>query len=198
VNELTPEQRGALGALKASRGSCPSPETLVEYEALSPKHRARHQAHDHISICSRCQLALLHMAEPRIEKAPGLRWMLPLAAVLVIGVALTLVNRNQPSPAPSEVVRGTEIQPIAPLGTIESSPGFSWQSPARFERYRIRVFRGGTLLWQAETSVTRIAPPRDVIPISVELRWIVEGIDREGDVRMTSPPRSFTWVPRNY
>ena len=197
IEELGPEQQAAVGALKASRGACPPAETLVAYEALSAADRARHPAHDHIAVCSRCQLVLLHTEEPAVAVSSRLRWMLPLAALLVVGVALTLVNRNRMPITPIDTVRGTEIQPLAPIGSIDRSPEFSWQSPARFERYRIKVFRSGTLVWQAETTDTRIVPPRDALGGTVEFRWMVEGIDREGNVRMTSPPQSFTWIPPN-
>ena len=198
IEELGPEQRGALGALKASRGACPPPEALVAYEAMSAADRAGHPAHDHITVCSRCQLVLLHAATPAaIETGSVLRWLLPLAAILVLGVGLTLVWRaGALAPATGignvETVRGSEIQPIAPVGAVNAITEFSWQSPIQADRYRVSVTRGSDETWRGETTASRIAAPAGVFDAGIEYRWVVEAIDREGEVRMTSPPQSFT------
>ena len=197
MEELTSEQRAAIDAARASRGSCPPAETLVAYEALSAGDRARHSSHDHITICSRCQLVLLHAADPKTQTSTPIRWALPIAALLVLGVAMTMVmSRNDgASIAPPDTIRGTEIQPIAPAGSVDTLGEFTWQSPARFDRYRVTVLRNGSVVWRSETAANRVSPPKDVTPPGVELSWIVEGIDREGVVRMTSPSQSFTWIP---
>jgi hypothetical protein len=71
---------------------------------------------------------------------------------------------------------------------------FSWQSPIRAERYRVIVTRGSTVVWQAETTGLTVAPPPSgVLERDVQYEWQVEAIDREGSVRMTSPPQSFVF-----
>jgi hypothetical protein len=192
IDDLNSEQRGALDALKASRGWCPPGETLVEYEALSPAARARHSAHDHISICSRCQLVLLHTAEPQIEKPSNLRWMLPLAAITVLAVGVTLFAPNFRSNTPPDIVRGHELQALAPIGAVDSITEFSWQSPILADRYRIKVMRGSEEVWRGESRSRRIEAPAGAFDANIEYRWTVEALDREGDVRMTSPPQTFT------
>ena len=47
-------------------------------------------------------------------------------------------------------------------------------------------------MWQAVSGTTRITPPPALFENGVEYIWQVEAIDREGEVRMVSPPQSFT------
>ena len=197
TDDLTPAQRQSLDALRSSRGACPAADTLVDYEALPEPDRARHPAQAHIVSCSRCQLTLLHMAEPAAASSSSmLRWALPLAAVAVLGVAITLVGRsNSTLIAPgnqSETVRGTELQVISPAGATELLREFTWQSPIRADRYRVIVRRGSTVVWQAESETMRLpAPPAGTIERDVQYEWQVEALDREGNVRLTSPSQSF-------
>jgi hypothetical protein len=193
-DQLTGEQQGAVGALKASRGEHPPADALLEYEALAPADRERHPAHDHLVVCSRCQLVVLHAAEPApTQRTSVLRWALPLAAVAVLAVGLTLVSQRPVSNGPQEqeTIRGTAIQLTAPLGAVEIVREFSWQSPIRVDRYRVIVRRGDTVVWQSETSGLTLAPPTGVFVRDVEYAWQVEAVDREGVVRMTSPSQSF-------
>lgn len=190
-DDLTPAAQDALGALKKQRGPCPSAETLVAYEALSGPEREQRPEHAHIQICSRCQLVLLHMAEPQ-PAASMLRWVLPIAAVAVLAVGLSLVDWRSDRVLPGDTVRGSEIQAIAPAGTVAGVSAFSWQSPIRSDRYRITVRRGADQVWQAVSGTTRIAAPPAMFEKGVEYTWQVEALDREGDVRMVSPSQSFT------
>jgi hypothetical protein len=197
IDDLTPEQRASLDALRTARGACPPADVLVEYESLSTADRERHEHHGHIVTCSRCQLALLHMQEPG-RSSSVLRWALPIAAVTVLGVALTLVRIDRSAVTPGAeadhagTVRGTEIQITAPAGAVEIIREFAWQSPIRVERYRVIVRRGSTVVWETETPGLRAAPPpAGVIQRDVQYEWQVEAIDREGNVRMTSPPQPF-------
>ncbi len=206
-DDLTPFARAALDELRASRGPCPTADVLVEYERLADEPRAAHPHHGHIQTCSRCQLALLHMREPAAAVVAGvndgrrfkLAFVLPVAAAAVLAVGLSLVfnrdgDRSGPpgEPAGTTTVRGTELQLIAPAGAVESIREFSWQSPIRAERYRVIVRRGSTVVWQAETTGLSVAPPQPgVLQRDVQYEWQVEAIDREGHVRMTSPPQPF-------
>ncbi len=126
---------------------------------------------------------------------PGWVWPPVAAAVLAIAFIL-LAHRPTPTPvAPgdqTETVRGTELQLITPAGATELLREFTWQSPVRADRYRVIVRRGATVVWQAETSQLRLAPPpTGTIERDVQYEWQVEAMDREGNVRMTSPPQSF-------
>ena len=195
TDDLTPAQRESLEALRSSRGPCPPAEALVEYEALSDGERATHPDHAHIQVCSRCQLALLHMAEPATASSK-MTWLMPIAAVVVFGIGYTLIDRSGGTLVPpgNDTVRGTEIQITAPAGAVEIVREFSWQSPIRAERYRVIVRRGSTVVWQTETTGLTVAPPPSgVLERDVQYEWQVEAIDREGNVRMTSPPQPFVF-----
>ena len=209
TDDLTPDQRASLESLRASRGACPSAAALVDYEALDAGNRASHPHHTHIQVCSRCQLALLHMADPSqaspSEAVTGavndvrrirLHVLLPLAAVAVLAVAITLIDRpGNTAVAPgNDTVRGTELQITAPAGAVKMIREFSWQSPIRAERYRVIVRRGARVVWQTETAgLTAPPPPSGVLERDVQYEWQVEAIDREGNVRMTSPPQPFVF-----
>lgn len=192
IDDLSSSERQALGALRAARGACPPAEALVDYDALGAGDRERHAHHAHILTCSRCQLALLHMKDTD-RSTSMLKWVLPIAAVAVLGVALTVVDRRGGTVVPPpETVRGTELQITAPAGAVETVREFAWQSPIRAERYRVIVRRGSTVVWQTESATLRAAPPpAGVIQRDVQYEWQVEAIDREGNVRMTSPPQPF-------
>jgi len=188
--DLATGARTALGALKGQRGACPLAETLVEYETLAPDARARRPEHAHIQVCSRCQLLLLHMADPK--PAPSrLGWLLPLAAVAVLALGISLVDWRSDPATPADTVRGSEIQAVAPAGTVTAVTEFSWQSPIQSDRYRVTVRHGPDQVWQSEAAATRVAPPQNLFERGVEYSWQVEAIDREGDVRMVSPPQPF-------
>ena len=196
MDDLTRDQQDALRSLKAARGACPPAETLIEYEALDESARAAHPAQDHVSICSRCQLVVLHAAEPpalaRPASGPPLKWLLPLAAVTVLAIGVSLYRTDFTSNQPAATVRGTELQTMAPIGATEQLREFSWQSPIAADRYRLVVRQGGNVVWQTETTATRVAPPPSgTIVRDVQYEWQVEALDREGNVRMTSPPQSF-------
>jgi hypothetical protein len=133
---------------------------------------------------------LLHMAEPQ-PATSTLRWMLPLAAVAVLAVGLSLVDWRSDRGTPTDTVRGSEIQAIAPAGTVAGVSAFSWQSPIRSDRYRVTVRRGADQVWQAVSGTTRIMPPPAIFEKGVEYTWQVEALDREGEVRMQSPSQSF-------
>ena len=193
IDDLSPEQRGSIEALRGSRGPCPSAEALVEYEALGTADRERHAHHGHILTCSRCQLTLHHMQEPA-RSSSQLKWALPLAAIVVLGIAITMVDRRSGPSVPTDTgtIRGTELQITAPSGAVEIIREFAWQSPIRAERYRVVVRRGSLVIWQTETTTLSAAPPpAGIIQRDVQYEWQVEAIDREGNVRMTSPPQPF-------
>lgn len=192
IDDFSPAERQSLDWLRASRGACPPAEALVEYESLGAADRERHAHHAHIVTCSRCQLALLHMQEPA-QASSMLRWVLPIAAVALLGVALTLVRTDRSVVTDPGTVRGSEIQITAPAGSVETIREFAWQSPIRAERYRVIVRRGSTAVWQTETTgLSAAPPPAGVIQRDVQYEWQVEAIDREGNVRMTSPSQPFS------
>jgi len=175
----------ALEELKRARGACPSAEALTGYATLSADDRA------HIEVCSRCQLVLLHLEEPAAPSSSSTwKWALPIAAIVVLAVGLTVFNSRSTPPVDS--VRGTEIQPIAPAGTVLGPPILRWQSPLSGVRYRVTVRRGSTVIWSETVDGTEAPVPASIgLEPGAEYTWQVEALDKEGEVRMTSPPQTF-------
>ena len=126
---------------------------------------------------------------------------MPLAAVAVLAFGLMLVNPldrggGSSGPRGGETIRGTELQITSPAGAVEIIREFRWQSPIQAARYRVIVRHASgaskVIVWQGETTALSLAPPQPgVIERDVQYEWLVEAIDREGNVRMTSPPQPF-------
>jgi hypothetical protein len=193
---LSPGLDAAVRALKHERGPCPPAEELVEYEALDGAGRAAHPIDPHVQICSRCQLVLLHVKEERpvtASRSFSWQWAAGLAAALVLIAIVPLVFKRGAEVPPSEAtIRGTELQPVAPLGNIETLDAFRWQSPLRNVRYRVSVYRATERIWSETTEATSLKPSAPVpLDRAVEYRWVVEAIDSDGDVRMASSPQAF-------
>lgn len=126
-----------------------------------------------------------------------LRWVLVLGTLAVAGGALTLTGcddgQSPETPRTSGAApRVTELLAASPAGATELLREFRWHSPAHAHRYRVIVRRGATVVWQAETAAVHVAPPpTGTIERDVQYEWLVEALDREGNVRMTSPPQPF-------
>ena len=183
----------ALRSLKEARGPCPGADDLVAYDALAVEERARHPIDPHVQICSRCQLVLLHMNDAEAYAGVriwSVRMVLPLAALLALAIGASYFYRAA-APAPPDTIRGTEIQPMSPLGSAAGLPTFEWQSPIQAARYRVTVRRGSDTIWTLESTAPRLVPPASAHLPPGEYSWQVEALDREGVVRMSSPPQRF-------
>lgn len=111
---------------------------------------------------------------------------------ILISCSSPAVNETTPPPQDHTTFAGTEIQLIAPVGASEWLREFAWRSPVAADRYRAIVRRGNIVVWQTEVTTERAAPPvAGTIERDVQYEWQVEALDREGNVRMTSPSQSF-------
>lgn len=190
-DDLTPPLADAVRALAGKRGPCPRAAALVEYESLPAAERARDEIHDHVQVCSRCQLVLLNLEEPAARSLS--RWLLPLAAALAL-VALTPVMYRAlyPPAGVEDTVRGSELQAIAPVGDVSSAAAFEWQSPIRAAKYRVTVYRGSQVVWTTESGDTRVVWPASVtLDPGVQYTWQADALDAEGTVRMSSQRTAF-------
>ena len=195
--DLNADVRDTVGSLRAARGGCPDGAALVEYHERAGPDRQTHAVHAHVQLCSRCQLVLLHLDEPQTMSARRPAWIVPLAAAIALAVITPFVYRGMKPPPPPDTVRGTDLQPVAPVGGVRELREFRWQSPIDAVQYRVRVFRDGTEIWSAMSTTTYVAPDGAArLERGVEYSWIVEALDREGSVRLQSPRQSFTILPR--
>ena len=134
--------------------------------------------------------------------ARGFRWrpawtLLPAAAAAALAVAL-LVPREAPPVRDSPLeVRGSTLQPLAPVGDVTSVTEFKWASPFAAARYRVSVKdAAGKTVLSLESAAERVplAPDAAQRLSAGRHTWAVEALDASGRVIGTSPPRSFTLV----
>jgi hypothetical protein len=117
-----------------------------------------------------------------------------LATIAAVAVALAPLRQSQPiaMAPPIDAPSATELQATAPVGATELLREFTWLSPIDADKYRVIVRRQSIVVWQTETRALRVAPPAaGVIERDVQYEWLVEAVDGEGNVRMTSPSQSF-------
>lgn len=116
------------------------------------------------------------------------------AAVLVLAAGLTF-QRLYPGaptlPAPPRgstgVLRGAEVELLAPLGEVASTPReLRWQAAPGASAYRMRlVMVDGTMLWESEVSEPRADLPAEVasrLHEGVSYQWAVEALEPDGRV----------------
>lgn len=126
-------------------------------------------------------------------------WALSGMAALVVLAAAVMVLRPGPlpSPLPSAVVRGDEIQPLAPDGPTSGPVAFRWSSPLRAARFRVTVRdEVSHAVYEAAAAEERLAP--GVFPLTAgrTFVWSVEALDEGGAVLIRSPERRFTLAAR--
>jgi hypothetical protein len=121
--------------------------------------------------------------------------MLAAAAVLAFAIALPALLRTPTPAAPAagdDVVRGSELQPVEPVGPVAAVRAFNWQTPLTGVRYRVDVRRGTEVIWRAEAAGPPLAPEGlPSLEPGVDYTWQVQAIDAEGSVRLASPAQSF-------
>jgi hypothetical protein len=191
--DLSPGLAETVRALAAERGPCPSADALVEYHELGAAARAAHPIDAHVQICSRCQLTLLHLQEePAIARRFSWTWV-AVAAAALLAVALPMLMRPRPAPPAAATIRGSELQPVSPIGDVPAVTTFAWQTPSVGLRYDVNVYRGTERVWTATPigDATSVGAGNLRLEPGVEYQWRVEGRDVRGDVRMTSPLQKF-------
>jgi hypothetical protein len=195
AEELSPGLADTVRALGGERGPCPAADALLEYHALAPATRVAHPIDAHVQICSRCQLVLMHLDEPPAARRV-FRWQWAAAAALLLLAAGPAVYRIVRPAERADTIRGSELQPISPVGDVAAVTTFTWQTPAAGLRYNVTVYRRSERVWAAspmggETSIDVSRAPNLRLEPGVEYRWIVEGVDASGDVRIKSPMQTF-------
>jgi hypothetical protein len=138
--------------------------------------------------------------------ARGFSWRpvwiaLPAAAAAALAVVLLRIpGRPLPTALPSASpieIRGSQLQPLAPLGDVASVNEFRWSSPFAAPRYRVSVKdAAGTTVFSGESVGERLALPAEAAQRLAAGRhtWTVEALDASGRVMSASPARSFTLV----
>jgi putative zinc finger protein len=127
------------------------------------------------------------------------------AAVLVVAAGLTMRTLYErppalPEPPRSSVVRGGEVELLAPLGEVAEPPSeLRWQPVAGAAGYRVRLVTvDETLVWQDMTSEPTASLPAEVrkgLQRAVSYEWTVEALAANGSTLGRSAPARFRVRP---
>jgi hypothetical protein len=130
-------------------------------------------------------------SRPRVLAACGVAAVVVLAAI--VPAILDPSGRSEPD---GGGIRGTSLQPLAPIGTIVAPVQFRWVSPVNAARYVVEVREEG-----GEQILFAIASATESVDLSQEqldrltpgraYSWIVIAADQAGGEIMRAPPRSF-------
>ncbi len=147
-------------------------------------------------------------AVPKPASKPAARsnvWRLAAAVILVLGAGMLFqLTRSGapplPAPGTGTVVRGGEVEAVAPVGEVAGIPSeLRWEPRPGAASYRVRLSTvDDTVLW--ETAVP--APPaRLPSPVASQLHravvyvWTVEALDASGARMAVSEPIRFRARP---
>jgi hypothetical protein len=124
-------------------------------------------------------------------------WSAPtLAAAAVLLIGLGVVALREPKPDDSSGVRGTSLQPIAPIGRVEPPLEFRWASPVSAARYRVEVRDAERrMLFELTSPVESVALPparQSELAPGEEYTWEVVALSPGGEEIMRAPASSFS------
>ena len=134
-------------------------------------------------------------------------WRMAATAVLAIGGAMTLwtVRPGGPPPLPpppgdSEVLRGTDLEALSPLGEIVAVPGeLQWRERPGARSYRVTLRTvDDQELWTAAVPAPPALLPAEVrgrLQPAVAYTWTVEAFDATGARLAVSEPTRFRVRP---
>lgn len=137
----------------------------------------------------------------------GSRSLLRFAAAAVLVIGLGLGYRAFQSPVPElpdpgtgEVLRGSEVEAVAPVGEVaEIPPELRWVLVDRAASYRVRITAvDGSVLWEGTASAPSVHLPADVasrLHRAVVYTWTIEALDPGGARLATSGPVRFQVTP---
>ncbi len=134
-------------------------------------------------------------------RRPALRPWLSAAAVTAVFIAaavLILGYRRAVPPqftAPtSDTVRGLNLAPVGPVGSVAESPAaFEWQTAGPGVTYKITL-QGAGVEWSARTTDTRMVLPDDLrrrLRPGLDYTWQVRAFAEMGFLTGISPPVVF-------
>jgi hypothetical protein len=192
-DELSLPARAALDRLRAERGPCPGGDALVAYDGVPVDARWTHPLHAHVQVCSRCQLVLHHLEEPAVDRRRVwvMRLLVPIAAGVLIAIVWPRAVPDQPLVVPTSTIRGSHIQPLAPVGPVARVTEFRWATPVAAARYRVVVSRNRQPVWTGETKTPELRVSDLPIERGVDYQWQVDALDANGEVILSSSPQTF-------
>lgn len=203
---LDPEERRALEEHADRCPACAAERDLARLFDAAPDE-AGVRPEDVDFVVSRLEESSpVRRAEPapRVVPFPGPRrrnlqplFRLAAAAVLVLAAGLAFFNLYAPAPplpAPEEgVVRGSEVEAVAPVGEVDEIPAeLRWTPLEQARAYRVRLTAvDDTVLWEDTVAAPPARLPAEVtgrLHRAVVYRWTVEALDASGTRLATSGP----------
>jgi hypothetical protein len=223
---LSPEERRALDAHADRCPACAAERDLARLFDAAPEE-ADVRPQDLDFVVSRLQEPAVagsgapnvvpfpgpRRAERAAEKieAPRSRWQshsllrFAAAALLVIGLGLGYrafqsPGPDLPEPPTGEVMRGGEVEAVAPVGELAEIPAeLRWVLVDRAASYRVRITAvDGSVLWEDTASTSPVRLPADVagrLHRAVVYTWTVEALDPNGARLASSEPVRFKVRP---
>lgn len=157
---------------------------------------------------SKSKVVAFPTAAPKPASKPAARstvWRLAAAMILVLGAGMLFqLTRSGapplPAPGTGTVVRGGEVEAVAPVGEVAGIPSeLRWEPRPGAVSYRVRLSTvDDMVLW--ETTVP--APPAHLpVPVASQLHravvyvWTVEALDASGARMAVSEPIRFRARP---
>jgi hypothetical protein len=132
----------------------------------------------------------LHWRSPRVLVACGA------AAVILLAVIVPALRESTtPADPAGDAIRGTSLQPLAPIGRIDPPVQFRWVSPVEAARYTVEIRdERRALLFVLSTETESVDLPRDELARLTPGRtysWEVIALGPGGEEIMRAPARSF-------
>jgi Putative zinc-finger len=147
-------------------------------------------------------------AAPKPVAKPPVRstvWRLAAAVILVLGAGILFqLSRSGapplPTPGAGTVVRGGEVEAVAPVGEVAGIPSeLRWEPRPGTVSYRVRLSTvDDTVLWETTVSAPPARLPAEVtgqLHRAVVYIWTVEALDASGARTAVSEPVRFRARP---
>jgi hypothetical protein len=211
--EFEQGQSRVFEALKDDKSRCPEADALMRFAegALDSEEAAK--VNTHVSLCGLCLELVDRFRQPdpqvsdrkwkRIEKDldrrsvpwrpepsrvrswwTGIRIPAAVAAALVVGVTLWMLNERVPV-GPVSTTRGDLVQLQEPAGRIEKLGDFRWNEQPAAAIFRLQIREGEKVVVEIGLEGSVYRPSDDVIEVlrpGTPYTWRVQALDSPGNV----------------
>lgn len=191
MDQLTNERlqaiyQAAVARGAATRGAHVPPQRLHDLAARRGLEAQRLTDLDHVMSCEACRSGyelLCSVEAAREPDATRTRWVVAVAALLVLAVGLTTL-RPRPAPDASIMRDGAAVpRPVAPAGAVEPTAArtFTWHAVPAATRYDFALLdAAGTPLHTAATADTTYTLPMNVVLAAGNYQWVTSAALPQG------------------